>query len=100
MTGSTSVRFTTSTLLAKTNKVIKLDADITFKDQHSHPDYTNLLNESNTATVILIHEKADILKRSTEDSATYHIHCVEHVSIKVSTQTLQATKSKRVTLSG
>ena len=94
--GATTVVFPTFTLLTKTNKYITLYADLPFKYQHSHPDYTNLLNDFNNTTVILIHDKAAIPTRSTEDSVAYNLHHVEQVSIKFSTPTLHATQSKRV----
>ena len=55
--GPTKVVFPTFTLLANINKEITLDADLPFKDQQSHPDYTNLLNYFNNTTVSLIHDK-------------------------------------------
>ena len=80
--GVTTVGFTTFTLLAKTNKEITLDADLTIKDQHSHPNFTNLSNDFNNTTMPLILEKSDITTISTNDSAAYEIHSVEQVSIK------------------
>ena len=40
--GANTVGFPIFTLLTKTNKEITLDADIPFKDRHSHPYYTNI----------------------------------------------------------
>ena len=88
--GATTVGFPTFTLLAKTNKETTLDADIPFKDQHSHPYYTNLLNDFNNTTVSLIHGKSDIPTRSTKDYMAYNLHHVEHLPIKVSTPILHA----------
>ena len=58
--GATTVGFPTFTLLTKTNKDINLYFDLPFKYQHSHPDYTNLLNDFNNTTVILIHDKGNL----------------------------------------
>ena len=74
---ATIVGFPIFTLLAKINKEITLDSDRPFKDRHSHPDYTNLLNDFNNTTVSLIHGKSDIPTRSTEDSTSYNLHRVE-----------------------
>ena len=90
--GATIVWFTTFTLLDKTNKEITLDADIPLKERHSHPDYTNLLNDFKNTTVSLIHDKSATPTRSIDESATYNLHRVEQVSIKVSTPTLHATQ--------
>ena len=90
--GDTTVWFPTFTVLAKTNKEITLDADLPFKDRHSHPDYINLLNDFNITTVSLIHYKSAIYTISTEDSVTYNLHCIEQASRKISTLTLQTTK--------
>ena len=80
---ATIVGFPIFTLLAKINKEITLDSDRPFKDRHSHPDYTNLLNEFNNNTVRLIHDKSDIPKISNKDSTVYNLHRVEYASIKV-----------------
>ena len=74
--GAITVGFPTFTLLANTNKKITLDADLSFKDQQSHPDYTNLLNDFSKTNVSLIHDKSATPKRSTKDSAAYNIHRV------------------------
>ena len=98
--GAITVGFTTFTLLEKTNKEINLYSDLPFKDQHSHPNYTNLLNDFNKKTMGLVHDKAAIPTRSTKESAEYNLHRVEQVSIKVSTPTLHTTQSKRFTSMG
>ena len=90
--GDTKVVFPTFTLLDKANKEITLDADLPFKDRHSHPDYINLLNDFNITTVNLIHYKSAIYTISTKDSVTYNLHCIEQASRKISTLTLQTTK--------
>ena len=81
--GATTVRFPTLTLLANTHKEIILDDYLPSKDQHSQPDYTNLPNYFKNITVRLIHDKAATSTRSTDDSASYNIHNVEQVSIKI-----------------
>ena len=82
--GATAIEFPTFTLLAKTNAEINLDADLPFKDQQSHPEYTNLPNDFNNTTVRLIHERAEIPTRFTKEFAAYDLHSVEQVSIKPS----------------
>ena len=98
--GATTVGFPTFTLQAKINKEITLDSGLPFKYRHSHPDYNNLRNDFNNTTVSLIHDKSATPTRSAEESAAYNLHRVEQVSIKVSTPTLHATQSKRVSSRG
>ena len=80
--GSTTVGFPKFTILAKTHKGITLYADFPPKDQHSQLDHTNIPNDFKHTTTHLIHNKAAIPTRYTNESAAFDLHSVEQVYLK------------------